>query len=161
MKPRKSLTIIVASCCAALLIARINPCFAGTSVVGPKPWRVVETVEKVGYLKVFSKTEERISGDQTYSYPHTGYAIYDASGKRRHWIRNGDVNQEQPEKVSLPDGKYVIWAQSDAEGWVHIPVLIKTGLTTNLYLEQSDQKFASNAMVVRLPGGSVIGYAAD
>jgi hypothetical protein len=90
----------------------------------------------VGYLTVFSSTEQTQWGDGPYYYVHTGYRIFDASGKAVKWVRNHDDNaDETPAKVELAPGKYMIWAQSDKYGYVKIPVIVKLAQTTAVHLE--------------------------
>ena len=90
----------------------------------------------VGYLTVFSSTEEAQWGDGPYYYVHTGYRIYDSTGKAVKWIANHDTNtDEAPAKVELAPGRYTIWAQSDKDGYVNVPVVIKLARTTAVHLE--------------------------
>jgi len=90
----------------------------------------------VGYLTVFSSTEETQWGDGPYYYVHTGYRIYDSAGKAVKWIANHDTStDEAPEKVELAPGRYTIWAQSDKDGYVKVPVVIKLARTTAVRLE--------------------------
>jgi len=90
----------------------------------------------VGYLTVFSSTEETQWSDGPYYYLHTGYRIYDSAGKAVKWIANHDTStDEAPEKVELAPGRYTIWAQSDKDGYVKVPVVIKLARTTAVHLE--------------------------
>ena len=90
----------------------------------------------VGYLTVFSSTEEAQWGDGPYYYVHTGYRIYDSTGKAVKWIANHDTStDEAPEKVELAPGRYTIWAQLDKDGYVKVPVVIKLARTTAVHLE--------------------------
>jgi hypothetical protein len=93
----------------------------------------------VGYLTVFSSTEEAQWGEGPYYYVHTGYRIYDSTGKAVKWITNHDSStDEAPEKVELAPGKYTIWAQSDKDGYVKVPVVIKLARTTSVHLENGN-----------------------
>ena len=90
----------------------------------------------VGYLTVFSSTEETQWGEGSYYYVHTGYRIYDSAGKAVKWIANHDTSiDEDPQKVELAPGTYTIWAQSDKDGYVKVPVVIKLARTTAVHLE--------------------------
>jgi hypothetical protein len=90
----------------------------------------------VGYLTVFSSTEEAQWGDGPYYYVHTGYRTYDSTGKAVKWIANHDTStDEAPEKVELTPGRYTIWAQSDKDGYVKVPIVIKLARTTAVHLE--------------------------
>ena len=104
-------------------------------VVGPTDSGQYHIVP-VGYLTVFSSTEETQWGDGPGYYVHTGYRIYDSTGKAVKWIANHDTSTDEvPEKVELTPGRYTIWAQSDKDGYVNVPVVIKLARTTAVHLE--------------------------
>ena len=89
-----------------------------------------------GYLKVFSSTQESQWGEGSYYYLHTGYRIYDSTGKAVKWVENHNTSiDEDPEKVELAPGAYTIWAQSDKDGYVKVPVVIKPARITAVHLE--------------------------
>jgi hypothetical protein len=93
----------------------------------------------LGYLTVYSSTEETSWGDGTEYYVHTGYRLYDSTGKAIKWIANHDSNADEiPATVELPPGKYTIWAQSDSDGYVSVPVQVKSARTTTLHLENEN-----------------------
>ena len=90
----------------------------------------------VGYLMVFSSTEEAQWGEGPYYYVHTGYRIYDSTGKAVKWVANHDSSiDEAPEKVDLAPGRYTICAHADKDGYVKVPVVIKRARTTAVHLE--------------------------
>ena len=124
--------LLLLSCCFLQGQAR-----AGVTLpeVGPRDPGQYDKVS-VGYLTVFSSTEETQWGDGPYYYVHTGYRIYDSAGKAVKWIANHDTStDEAPEKVELAPGRYTIWAQSDKDGYVKVPVVIKLARTTAVHLE--------------------------
>jgi hypothetical protein len=89
-----------------------------------------------GYLEVFSSTQESQWGEGSYYHLHTGYHIYDSTGRAVKWVQNHDGRaDEDPEKVELAPGAYTIWAQSDKDGYVKVPVVIKPAQTTAVHLE--------------------------
>lgn len=89
-----------------------------------------------GYLKVFSATQESQWGEGGYYYLHTGYRVYDSNGKVVKWVENHDSSiDEAPQKVELTPGTYTIWAQSDKDGYVKVPVTIKLDRITTVHLE--------------------------
>ena len=92
----------------------------------------------VGYLKVFSVTQESPWGEGSYYHLHTGYRIYDSSGKAVKWVENHDSSiDEDPQKVELAPGAYTIWAQSEKDGFVKVPVVIKLARMTTVNLNAS------------------------
>lgn len=137
----------------------VGVCLGGNPSAGPKPLGLTE--KGAGHLQVFSSTERHQDSESLCYYPHTDYAIFDSFGKRLRWVRNGGPTDEQPSTITLSEGKYTVWARSDCAGMVSIPIVIKPGLLTNLYLEKSNRKPAPKAKVFRLPGGEVIGYASQ
>jgi len=100
---------------------------------GPAPAKPTSTL---GYLEVFSATQETQWGEGSFYYPHTGYRIFDAEGRTVKWVDNHDSDiDETPQKVELAPGTYTIWAQSDRDGYVKERVTISTARTTTLRLE--------------------------
>ena len=91
----------------------------------------------IGYLTVYSSTEETQWGEGPYYYVHTGYRIYDSAGKAVKWIANHDATStdEAPAKVELAPGRYTIWAQSDKGGYVRVPVIVRRAQTAAVNLE--------------------------
>lgn len=91
-----------------------------------------------GFLKVFTATQESQWGEGGYYYLHTGYRIYDSNGKVVKWVENHTTSiDEAPEKVELAPGTYTIWAQSDKDGYVKVPVIIKQDGMTMVHLKSS------------------------
>jgi hypothetical protein len=69
-------------------------------------------------------------------YAHTDYKLYSAAGAFLKKIRNSiEKEDEIPERVSLPPGRYLVEAQSENEGIVRVPVIIAEGRTTVVNLE--------------------------
>ena len=93
---------------------------------------------------------------------HTDYEIISSDYSFHEVVRNGDA---EPARVLLPEGDYIVEAQSDTAGLVRVPVLIKPGRTTILYLEREkdwQEAFAdrNRTDLVRLPNGQPIGVRA-
>jgi hypothetical protein len=153
-----------------LIATSVIPLMAGCSStpvtlnsVGPAPISV-ESFTPKGYLQVFTATETRELGDNTYYYPHTGYSIHDESGKMIKFVPNhtGDMD-ESPAFVTVPAGKYDIVAESESYGRVTVPVAIAEGRATVVHLDR-DWKLASNTpagQVVRLPDGEAVGWSSS
>jgi hypothetical protein len=131
--------------------------------VGPHPPGVYDKVS-CGYLEVFSATQESQWGEGSYYYPHTGYRIYNASGKLLKWVENHDTNtDETPAKVELAPGTYTVWALSDNDGYVNVPVVIKLAQVTKVHLENgrdSDKEAIDPARAVTTPSGQIVGWKA-
>lgn len=156
LEPVKNVTLVLA---CGLFLTDLNVSRAGIPAVDSTHQVAAAEVDRTGYLLVFSKTEELPVGESLYSNPHTDYVIYNSAGKRFRSVRNGGPNDEQPEKIALPTGKYIVQAQSDYVGTVRIPVVIKTGLQTSLYLEKPNRKAALRGKAIRLSNGDIAGYA--
>jgi hypothetical protein len=129
--------------------------------VGPHPPGVYDKVS-CGYLEVFSATQETQWGEGSYYYPHTGYRIYDSNGKLMRWIDNHNTStDENPEKVELAPGTYRVWALSDRDGYVNVPVIIKLAQVTKVHLENgrdSDKEAIDSSRAVTTPSGQVVGW---
>lgn len=132
------------------------------SSVGPGlPKHTLENAD--GYLRVFSDTEAHEIGDNTYYYLHTGYNIYDDSGKQVRYVSNHvGTMDESPTLVALPAGNYKVVAESASYGRLTVPVLIQAGKTTLVHLNRdgiADPNTPTNELV-RLPDGEIIGWMA-
>lgn len=131
--------------------------------VGPRPIGEYQETS-VGYLKVFSRTEQAEWGDNTYYYPHTAYRILNASGTTIRQIENHDSStDERPTRVELPPGTYIVKAWSDNDGLVTVPVIVKLGQTTSVHLEkdrESDKDIFDSSKAVKTPSGQIVGWKA-
>lgn len=150
----------------ALIVAALTttlPLHAGPVLpeVGPTPPGAYPKIS-CGYLKVFSRTEQSQWGEGSYYYIHTAYWIYDASGKRIRTVSNHDSSiDEDPQKVELSPGRYVVKAWSDNDGLVTVPVVIKLARTTTVNLEEGrDQSALDESRAVKTPSGQFVGWKA-
>ena len=115
-----------------------------------------------GFLSVFSSTAWMRDSDGPSLLGHTDYEIISTDYSFHEIVRNGDT---EPARVLLPAGNYIVEAESDIVGLVRVPVVIKAGRTTILYLERekdSQGAFADRDLteLVRLPSGQPIGVRA-
>lgn len=89
-----------------------------------------------GLLEVLSATDEFDDGGLLY-YAHSSYTIYALDGKRFKDVENHiSRSDENPETVSLPVGYYTVAARSEKNGYVRVPVTIKSGRRTVLALDR-------------------------
>jgi hypothetical protein len=96
----------------------------------------------VGYLKVFSSTQESQWGEGSYYYLRTSYRIFDSNGKAVKMVENhSGSTDEDPQKVELAPGRYVVWAQSDRKGLVKVAVSIKPGQLAAVHLEKDNDNY--------------------
>ncbi len=97
---------------------------------------------------------------------HSGYTVYSGAGKLVKWVPNyleGNISSEPPSQVSLPAGSYMVRAISEDYGRVTVPVVIKGGKTTFVYLDNASQPpylQRNQTNVVKLPDGQVVGWVA-
>lgn len=131
------------------------------SSVGPAPVTPATPARPSGYLRVYTATDPYPSGDTTYYYPHTGYRIYDASGKLWGYVPNHTSNEDEiPTEVTIPAGEYTIKAQSDLYSLVVLPVVIQADRTTEIHLDSgwNPPSNASTNEIVYLPNGEAVGW---
>ena len=84
-----------------------------------------------GYLVVYTPTRETTWGCDENYYLHTGYRIYDSSGKSVEWLTNHDTTiDEDPQTVRLVPGNYTIRGRG-----VAARVEIKLAETTTVHLD--------------------------
>jgi hypothetical protein len=132
---------------ATLLIAPLACCFGGSTVAqaegqGPLSFDPVRpgnwdcrTESSLGYLKVYSATDEFNDGAALY-FPHSSYAIYTIDGKFVRNVKNRRfAGDEIPEAVTLPVGIYTVHARSMRRGYIRSLVLIKEAQQTVLHLD--------------------------
>ena len=115
-----------------------------------------------GTLMVYSGTAWMTNNDDGPALlVHTSYEIGDRTdGALIKQVVNGD---DEPERVTLPEGHYTVVAQSDNFGTVIVPVAVEAGKTTALHLErEKDWRISTKAGtdLVRLPNGQPIGIRA-
>ena len=128
--------------------------------VGPAPI-TPESTRPDGGLRVYTATEAHEIGDRTYYYPHTGYRIYDASGKLWQYVPNHTSNEDEtPASVTLPVGDYTIKAAADLYSLVAMPVVIQAGRTTEIHLDSGWEppSGVSTNELVYLPNGEAVGW---
>jgi hypothetical protein len=84
-----------------------------------------------GYLVVYTPTREATWGCGSDYYIHTGYEVYDSSGKSVEWVTNHDSTiDEHPQTVKLTPGYYTIRGRG-----VAARVQIKLAETTRVHLD--------------------------
>jgi hypothetical protein len=133
--------------------------------VGPDPHGPGPGPVANGHLEVFTATQKspRVDNDETRRFDlHTGYEIYDASGKSIKYVANHTSNlDEWPDKVALASGAYQIVAESTWCGLVALPVVIQNGKTTTVHLDDNwfpSSKIAPQELVF-LPNGETVGWS--
>ena len=163
--PKFLFTLTQVGALVLALIGLSNPAQAGVVLpaVGPRPAGEYDKVS-CGYLKVYSATQESQWGEGSNYYPHTSYRIYDSTGKVVKWVDNHNSSiDEDPQKVELAPGTYTVWALSDNDGYVKVPVVIKLAQTTAVHLEngrESDKETINPAKAIKTPSGQVVGWKA-
>lgn len=138
---KTKLHLILTSSLLVAALAAMTGCASNQKVtllspVAPDSGRV-PGMKTPGYLVVYSDTENPINTGDIMYYPHTGYRIYDAHGAYLRYVRNHmSKDDENPDRVSLPPGNYTIRAQSEIDGEVAVPVVIRGLRTTVVNLEK-------------------------
>ena len=89
-----------------------------------------------GYLLVYSATDEFSDGDLIFN-AHSSYSIHTTDGKLFKNVENHiSRSDEIPELVTLPSGSYTVEARSGNNGYVRVPVQIKSGRQTIVDLDR-------------------------
>lgn len=169
MKTKSKLYLMACTTFAGLL--GLSSCVNASPIVtlaavGPKPPGIHSPGPMKGYLKVYSATTEFNDGNLMY-YPHTRYSILNTNGKRLEWVDNHVAeNDETPQVVAIPVGTYYVLAQSELDGLVRVPVVIKGGETTVVNLERGrtsdkDTQGVEASRAVKLPSGQQAGWRAS
>ena len=88
-----------------------------------------------GYLTVYLTADEFNDGNAWY-FPHSAFAVYTIDGKLFKNVKSHFTYDEIPEVlVALPVGFYMVVAQSEKDGYIRLPVVIKAGQRTILDLD--------------------------
>ena len=99
-----------------------------------------------GHLIVRNASHETITGDGVMAYPFDDYKIFNERRSCIKRVRNrGGAGSELPNRVDLPPGRYTVVASSEIQGPVAVPVLIKSGLTTEVDLERPARIITPNS----------------
>lgn len=150
--------------CLACLIPWLTSCVSHPiwlAAVGPSPGNGSASAQGLGRLQVYSETRQYIDDDIYYS-PHSGYQIETPQGKRVRYIWNHNSHQdENPEVVALPAGRYLIQANAQLCGRVLVPVVIRPNQTTRVVLEPGWKPQVSSSGLVHSPCGYNVGWRAD
>ena len=124
-------------CAGALCV--VMGCATAKRVTWNDISRVVEPQPDVphGSLKVFTKTSYDVTGEDSY-YPHTPYTIYAEDGKKVKRIENHSSREDNdPETVELPPGKYVVVPQEGSKKDM-VGVVIADQKLTEVHLPGGD-----------------------
>ena len=136
------------------------------ATVGPESIVHASSATK-GYLQVFSATQKSVpvvSDDSWLLDLHTGYEIYDQSGKESRFVPNHMSNLDtSPDTVTLMAGTYNIVAESTWCGLVTVPVVIQKGKTTVVHLDNNwfPSSNTPAGKLVFLPNGEAVGWSGE
>src|SRR5262245_7524685 len=151
-----AVTSILAVSCTAVPPTMVR------DTVGPQV--AVAGTEHEGYLSVYTATAwETADDDGGSTLDYTDYDVNSLEGVLFRHVLNGG---QDPDRVTLPAGRYTIVADSETSGMVSVPVVIQAGRVTLVHLDQekdSKEAFAGidSARLVRLPNGQAIGFRAQ
>jgi hypothetical protein len=119
---------------------------------------------RAGYLTVYTATEPYNDGGFVY-HRHTPYSVYSAEGNRVKGVVNRTgMTDQRPMTVSLPAGRYRVYAPSEGYGLVEVPVTIVASRETAVHLERGGMNLLGDVPesdCVRLPDGRVVGRRAE
>ena len=116
------------------------------SPVGPKS-SALEDGNGPGHLIVYNASHETVTREGAMAYPHDDYKIYNERRACIKRVRNrSGAEDELPARVDLPPGNYTVIAPSETQGAVAVPVMIKSGLTTEVKLEQPTRTITPSSM---------------
>jgi hypothetical protein len=134
--------------------------------VGPNPNGRVND-GPIGALQVFSREDTQAddqnqAGDgEPFWRQHSEYNIYDLHGKRVKHVYNVTGHySENPERIALPAGRYLVKAEAKDYFWVKVPVTIEHGRTTRVHLDDNWKPTADapRREMVTMPNGNPVGW---
>lgn len=96
---------------------------------------------------------------------HSAYTLSSEDGAWAKKISNRRNNfEDTPESVALPPGTYKVAARAARVGKIVVPVVVRAGETTTVYLDSYDLPPGFKGQpknVVKLPDGKIVGWAAQ
>lgn len=156
---------LLAALVGAGIVAAVSGCATSAPVivgtVGPAG--PVGSREATGKLMVYSATTVYTAEQSRYAL-HTSYTLYDDKGTELQRVQNrAGLFAADPITLTLAAGQYRIKALASSSGSVIVPVVVASGRTTTVYLDDTPvpQDLRASANEVKLPDGHVIGWRAQ
>jgi hypothetical protein len=114
-----------------------------------------------GCLVVYSAWDRFDTMDSQHP-KHTPYAVMTDTGRAVAHVRNqaGSFGQ-QPTAINLPPGRYWVQARARNVGPVRLPIVIREGRSTSVYLDGTSAPEAAAAeehQWIRQPNGLIVGW---
>jgi hypothetical protein len=156
----KSVPAIIGTALISLLVGCSTTPVA-VAPVGPNPAGLNNHAAN-GQLEVYSALVGRSEGNNPAWFQHADYTIYDQNGNRVRYVMNTTGNySKRPTVVSLPPGNYIVKTRAKDYFRVTVPVVIASGRTTRVHLDDSWRPEATaSAALVTLPSGNPVGWNA-
>jgi len=132
------------------------------SSVGPAPYASSSAASN-GQLEVFSALEGHAEGDNPTWFQHSDYYLYTPERKLLKHVWNTIGHYEQaPKWITLPAGTYIVKARAKDYFWVELPVLIRSGQSTVVHLDDmwTPPAGTQKTKVVYAPDGHPVGWSA-
>jgi hypothetical protein len=152
-----AILLILAGCVS------LRPDLILADLVGP-PGGLAGQPSENGKLVVYTAIEPTTFVENPFFYHRAFYVIYDAKGGILRQVPSSkDDLFPPPAPVELPPGGYRIAGKAAKYGLVSVPVVIKGGQTTPVYLDgQSHPEIQSTdpRRAVTLPKGEFVGWKA-
>ena len=158
----KSIPLILGATMAGLLTGCISV-HDVFSPVGPNPAGLAGAGPN-GQLEVFSALEGRTEGDNPTWFQHSHYYIYNQQGKPlKHVYNTVGYYDEAPQHITLPAGTYLVRARAKDYFWVEVPVVIQSGRSTMVHLDDgwAPPAETSKTKLVYAPNGQPIGWRVE
>jgi hypothetical protein len=167
------------SSCPPVLFAGLAALAAGGCAINPAPFTEYPVGPALiyrppsprslneGYLRVYSDTITHEDGGVRY-FPHSSYTVHFSDGTLVKSVQNHvGLDDDSPTIVRMPPGAYNVIGRSAAFGRVTVPVVIESGMLTQVFLEHGGMfesgyvsKTDNGAAFVKAPDGSIVGWRA-
>lgn len=157
----------------ALLLTSCASSPVALTPVGPNPYskggpgsssKAPQVSAHTGYLRVYSARElvtEGYDGGNPSYHQHSPYSIYDAKGRLVKYVGNtAGEYATAPKVVRLPPGSYVVKARAKDYLIVNVPVVVESGRTTSVHLDDrwSPPAGTLHTELVIEPSGTPVGW---
>jgi hypothetical protein len=138
MNMNRRLTIVGGLCCFGLASCASSPAVQVLPAAGPDSVSAA-MAPPTGALIVYSRQEE-VNDGGVLSYPYSSYEIRSSEGAPLRSVRNHlGLTDQEPERLDLPEGRYLVRVECAGVGRVTVPVIVVRRKTTIVRLD-SDPK---------------------
>lgn len=147
--------------CLGLVLALCLSCSTNRNKTVREPSGAGIDEGNYGSLRVYSATEPVYVDSVEYKV-HTPYTILNENGQLVDQVTNRlTETSEEPVRVKLPAGSYIVTALSDLAGLISFRVNVEANLSSSVHIDGSwkmPDQLETQTQMIELPNGDIIGW---